>query len=794
MTMSRPKMGLAPSKWTPTSGESRGVRHVTRARATCIVLSLLLVLPVSNALSQISSTESPLHERQPFDRITLDAQNDSAEIEVFPIDSVARSVRPTEVGSLVVRRLVDPPTQLYSIKGEHIVTLELFPFILLDEAKRLLSSDNTDEAFYVLARLKNDFPDTPGLATVTEEFFFADAKQLFANNRFDEALLALNEVFRLNPNRPRLPLVLDRTLSRILQQEFDQGNYASVRQKLSYAQRKYGDITRTTVATWERRILQVAQRELAEAQRAFSEGDATRALALNAKARKIWPNLRDVDELEQAILAKYPRIRVGVTQPFQTTDDTTAVSLNWAARRTGRLIFKDLSSLRDFTADGGQYESSVGTLTVNPSRTQVVLELRPQYASRTIPLSRALLRLAAPSAATYSRRWEEFLDSIYVSAADRIEINFTRPTILPEGLLPRRLHGAFAELLSGEYKKTEDSTNAVQTFRIADPDSSTSVREVAEIFFENPSAASSALLSGDIDVIDRVAPRDLPELRHASHITVIPYRLPTVHGLVFNDREPLLRSSTFRRGLLYAINRAGFVNDELIAGGDSSTAQVLSGFAPFGRSADDPLGYAYDNQIVPRSHDPALGLVLLRLAMAERAKLQVGDKSPTDEDQDEQPPGMFDLPPLVLAYPDSPIAVPASNAIATDFRRLGLNVTLRPVGAGRGWPIDHDWDILYVEATIEEPFVDLANLILGESILGRHGGLVWQEARTLQESTNLEEARNRLFRIHKLTFDHTPMIPLWQVVEHAAVSGKVLGVSNAPISLYHKVSDWRLGR
>ena len=91
--------------------------------------------PVS---AQISfNAELPLHERDPFDRITLDEENKSAQVDVFPIDSVDRTQRPgPDIGSLVIRRLQDPPNQMYSVDGKHIVKLELFAFMLLDEAKR----------------------------------------------------------------------------------------------------------------------------------------------------------------------------------------------------------------------------------------------------------------------------------------------------------------------------------------------------------------------------------------------------------------------------------------------------------------------------------------------------------------------------------------------------------------------------------------------------------------------------------------------------------------------------------
>ena len=767
----------------------------------------LLLIASMSLRAQEPGDLPPIVERDPFDRITLDAANNSAQIDVFPIQSIDRSRRVLEPKSLVIRRLFDPPGIKYSVDGKHIVQIETFPYLLFDEAKRLIGRKQVDEAFAYLLRLKREFPKLAGLNKLTEEFFFQDASSLYRKKRYDEALQSLDEVYRLNPTRASK--AIDSVLGKIIKAEYDAKNYESVRNKIAFARRQYRTANKS-LATWESRLQQQATTALRDAQSQLAKGDATAAIKALRRARETWPKLSGIEELNRSILNSYPRVRVGVTQAFRPDEFSTDAALfNWATRRVTPLVERELVTLESFTADGGQYGSDVGKLEVAANRRQINLTLRPEYRGELLGLSRSLLDLANPDNPRFSPRWAEYLDSVYVASANKLEVRLTRPTMHPEGLLPRLMQDNFPD---GEYARVASADGSVQTFQ---PSSSSraEVREIVETLFEDPGDATAALLGGEIDVIERVYSPDLKRLRRASSVRIVPYRLPTIHGLVFNDREPMLRDSTFRRGILYGINRAGFVENDINGNTDVRTGQVLSGFAPIGTSPEDPLGYAYDRDIKPREYNPALATVLLQLALQQRKELADPQESPGagegsgDEDGNEKAASGEDsepvepvakLPRLVLAFPDSAIARSACTLFATDLRQLKIDVTLRQLEPGLGRPFDNDWDLLYVETTIEEPVVDLPNLFLGESLLGRHGGLVWQATRQLQEARDPGEARDRLLRIHKLVFDHTPMLPLWQVIEHAAISGHVLGPGGTRgteplISLYGDVAEWRLG-
>lgn len=772
--------------------------------AAYVVLLLCLVTPTQ------AQDDRPLYAREPFDRITLDQANRSAVIDVFPITSLSAGVPESFTGqTLQIRRLTDPPEIRYAVTGKNIVAVERFQDLLVKAVSQSIESNRMDQAFQLLARLRDVAPDFSELAALEEVFFFADTRQQFREKRYDESLLSLDEVFRRNPKRSGLDRALNGILSQMFLQEFTDENYRSIRSKLEFAKRKYGSTSEALVQQWEKRLQAKAREQFALAQASFEQEDSTTALIAIRRASETWPEMNGLETLKRAILTKFPRLRVGVSQsltPPSTTHDSSTI-LNWAVRRSEPLIRNPMVRLAQFTVDGGQYQSELGQITVAPDRQSVKIRLSPELSSSVHRINHQLLQLADSHQPAFSPRWAEYTKAIYPQK-NSIQIQLTRGSLRPESLLPRMLRSvAVDDLTQGPFQLQTGTDAQTQVYARrpgSNPDAN--IVEIGENLFEDPTAACTALTDGRVDLVDRIYPGDYDNLSRNNAIRLVPYRLPTIHGLVFNDRVPLLRNATYRRGLLYGIDRQTFVDQEL-NGAKKQNGQVLSGFAPIGRSENDPLGYAYNFRIRPRAYDPSLASILMRLAMrSESAPANPDSESQSPEAEstnadgvtavdtaDNEPP-VTSPPPITLAYPDSHLASSACEAIAANWRRLGIEVNLRILPSGAAIPTDQDWDALYLEATIEEPMSDLPQLVLGHRILGRHGGLVWHAMRQLQDSESLEEVRNQFAKIHRLTFDHTPILPLWQVIEHAAIPDALRGVGESPITLYQDLEKWSLTR
>lgn len=784
-----------------------------------VVAMLIWCLPSATiAVGQAtdeSTLENPLYEREPFDRITLNAKNQSTVIEVFPIDEL-QTGDPSSLGGreLTIRRIQDPPDVRYRLDVRAIEKYERYQDLLLQQANDAIIKDRLDEAFFLLARLNQIAPDIAGLRAAEEAFYFNDTRNLFRDRRYDEALLSLDQVFQRNPRRRGLDRALQNILSQILISEFAEENFASVRAKLDFARRKYGSIAGRLIQQWETELKKEAEQQLTTARQDFAAGNASQALTALRRAADTWPAIEGIAELRQAILAKHPRLRVGISQAYRPDGrpHSVAMHLNWATRRSAPLVARRVVALEEYTVDGGRYISDLGPMKISDDRTSLELKLVANLTQDGHRIVHRLLQLADMTRNDFSPRWSEYVQELYLDD-DTIQIRLKRPTLKPEGLLPRVLQVAdesdFA--LAKFTSRPLPESDTTSYLRRQEPGDAV-IRELTETLFREPSDACEALLESRLDVVDRIHPADYDKLADDATVRLVPYRLPTIHGLVFGDRVPLLRNPTFRRGLLYGIDRPTFLRQEL-GSQKKPIAQLISGFAPLGRSANDPLSYAYSPDIRPRAYDPTLALVLMRLASKTQQAAAQDDDNASSESTDAEaseaeseqgaPEGSEDLgggspqdpqalPALTLAYPDSHIAAAACESIASNWRRLGIQVTLRPLEPGQGWPADGAWDVLYIETMVEEPLVDLPELVLGHHILGRHGGLIWHAMRQLQDAPSLEDVRTEFEKIHRLTYDHTPLLPLWQIIEHAAVRQGFQGLNESPISLYEDIDQWRL--
>ncbi|MFY8199698.1 MAG: hypothetical protein ACOVLE_03450, partial [Pirellula staleyi] len=65
-------------------------------------------------------------------------------------------------------------------------------------------------------------------------------------------------------------------------------------------------------------------------------------------------------------------------------------------------------------------------------------------------------------------------------------------------------------------------------------------------------------------MIDRLFPADVKQLRNVRTVATEEYALPMVHMLIPKRPNIYLDTPEFRRALLYAINRDGILNGEIL--------------------------------------------------------------------------------------------------------------------------------------------------------------------------------------------------------------------------------------
>ncbi len=80
---------------------------------------------------------------------------------------------------------------------------------------------------------------------------------------------------------------------------------------------------------------------------------------------------------------------------------------------------------------------------------------------------------------------------------------------------------------------------------------------------DNFDAAVSAVQDGRVQVIDRIAPWQLPNLAKDKRFTIQPYRIPAVHLLLCNPQSETLQENSHRIALAAAINRQSLLQGVL---------------------------------------------------------------------------------------------------------------------------------------------------------------------------------------------------------------------------------------
>jgi ABC-type transport system substrate-binding protein len=310
---------------------------------------------------------------------------------------------------------------------------------------------------------------------------------------------------------------------------------------------------------------------------------------------------------------------------------------------------------------------------------------------------------------------------------------------------------------------------------------------VVERNMTDDEAAVNSLLAGEIDVLDRVPPWHIERLRKVEAVRVQSYRLPTVHVLIPNLQRPLLAKREFRRALCFGIDRKWIVERVLLAGTALPGFDVLSGPFPTGTSLSDPVRYAYNDQIAPRPFEPRLAAILATVAWA--SVQNPGSNEDEEEEKGDAP--LPDLPELVLAHPNDPIARIACQSIQAQLVRAGIRLQLLEFSADDLLAGRVECDLRYAELAIWEPVVDARRIMGAGGLAGDlRSPYVDAALRRLDEATNWNDVRARLAELHEIAHHELPVIPLWQTVNFFAHRESLVGVGDAPVSLYQNIDEW----
>ena len=735
-----------------------------------------------------------LLQEEPHDLIYFTEQAGGGWAKVTLLDFPGRTPPSQRTGALKFQ-VLGIEGKDFACKWAEIDRIDLWELRLERETQERIAKGDFAGAYPFLSVLIRDYPARLGLRDLRCEFLFQDAKARAGKREFESTLAMLEELRRYAPEYKQSTVLqaIGGVTDRLMQQLRDEGELDLAQQLLSRLEQEYQNEKLSSVAKWNAEFLAMAKSKQNEAKQARDAKDFRLARELARDSLYLKPDIPGGQELVREIDTIYPLVNVGVLQSATVLEPTRLD--NWGAQRAGRLIYRTLFEMQGAGPEGGEYDFIFGDVEMSPDRMHFDLMLETQ--SLSPPLNRiqgffladVLAARAQPSSPTYFSPWAAAVETIGLRGPQQVTFNLRRPHVLPISLLQIPVDGGWfgGEPLSptGDYRRDVVEEDLVRYVLSGPPRTPTQPREIVEIRSKSAAEGVNLLLQGRVDVLDQLFPADAVRLRKSKRIKVANYPLPTVHMLVPCSDHPYVAERTFRRALLYGINRQDILTGELLEGLKSEGCRVLSGPFPAGIELNDPLGYAYDQSILPRPYEPPLAKLLVAMnanqmkAQAERKKESVPEMTP-----------------IRLAFPPDNLSRVACEAIRSQWQLLGLEVELVELPVGETFPDAGEdiADIVYVSAAVWEPVIDARRVLGPEGLAASEDQLIGLGLRRLEEAKNWREVRDRLLDLHAIAHHELPVLPLWQMVDSYAYRRELIGVGSEIVSLYQNAGNWRLGQ
>jgi tetratricopeptide (TPR) repeat protein len=687
-------------------------------------------------------------------------------------------------GSLSLRRLSDPTT-LYEVSWPDVAKVELYEDLIMAEAKQSLDSNELERAYLNLRFLRDNYPQMPGLEDLTERYLQRDAMAAFAEKRFEESLTVLSALHSINPRREGLAKAIEGVTDQVIAELLAKREFRAAREMIDSLGKQFADLNLDNLVTWQQKFASGAERQLATARQAIADGNLALARQSLQRAQTILPDIVGADELYAEIVRLAPQIVVGVSEPF--VDQRPSKLPNWSVERDSRLIHPRFVEIVAVGPEGAVYASPWAKVELDVSGLQLQITLSSGALAEGITPDKValqLLKMANPESDEFRIDFANCFERVEIVGGDQVVLHLKSIHVKPVMLLNFPLSNL--DIPPQGYQIAKASEPGSTTFEL--PFSQSTAPAIVEQVFANDDEAIQALDRGDIDVLDEIAPWQVEKTSQLTGLTVAKYRLPTVHVLLSNSDNPLLRRREYRRALCYGTDRPRMVAEVFGVKDQQSPFRVLSGPLPAGVTFNDPIGFAYKQELSPLPYEPRLAVVLAtaaRTAVAKEALIAAGEK-PDSKAVRELKPG--EPEPLILLHPARPLARTMCQLMKRQLDTIGIPVELKQEGDGN----PGHWDLKYAELCVWEPLADVRALLGPGGLAGRCSPAMNQLLSKLDSASNWNEVTSRLHQVHQLAFEEMPVIPLWQTQNYFVHRDSVKGIDATPVSLFQSVRQWKL--
>jgi len=728
----------------------------------------------------------PLWEEDAYDLITLTPDQQNAQLKVFPLTVFPGRVTPPKAqwptGALRFK-LPSKGQKDFEVNWTVIASIEPFEKLLVDEAAKRTAAGDFDKAYACYDLLQRRHPNFPGVKDGIERYLLLHAVDSYKKSRFDEALSLLEDAFQMR--RENVPVIngLKLVTNSLVELRLKAGRYRDAREIITRTEQHFGDALKDVVDRWRGQLQAEAGVFQKKAAEQFAAGMLRDAYLSARRMHVIWPGLPGAPELQAKISAAYPAVSIGVAESVTLPPPKSAWP-SWPQRRVAPLQRRPLVVFQSPGEEGGKYLSPFGSLELTTDGKQLLLKLPPTSKGPSgYEIATKIALLADRSRPDYEAGWGELLSRVQVHRVREVEIDLRRPSLRPEAWLMSLDFAAAGSPGNVVYRAAAEPNGDVRFFwpdETPTPNPS-QPHEVEERKFVDSAAALEALDRGEIDAVDRLLPAAARQVLGQKGLTVRRFSVPTVHAIVPNPDRPWTANRSFRRALVYAIDREQIVRQALCGGGDLPGCRVVSGPFPAGVDQDDFAGYANHPQIAPRPFDPRLAAALRFVAEGELAEIAKRGKK-------EAPSSSVSLK---LVYPPTEAARLAAPRIAAQWKAVGILCETEEVADVHS-PEARKADLRYVELSFVEPLVE-AGIVFGpDGPLATNSPYVQRSIDRVQHARTWTEARERLRELHRLAHEEVMIVPLWQIIEHAAFRTDLVGPPQKLNSLYQGIENWKI--
>jgi ABC-type transport system substrate-binding protein len=302
---------------------------------------------------------------------------------------------------------------------------------------------------------------------------------------------------------------------------------------------------------------------------------------------------------------------------------------------------------------------------------------------------------------------------------------------------------------------------------------SAKIKRIREVYLKKGESAVAALRRGEVSLIEHVPPGQVMSLAQDPEIKVGRYNKPVIHLIALDGRNPALRSRSLRRGLSYAIDRKGLLEDYMLRRPPLELDSVADGPFPKGSFADAP-------GVKPLDVQPWLAKMLVAAARKELNNMPIK---------------------LVFEYPEIPEVAAVVPRIAEAFRQSGVQIETVGVSPSRlevelrgGRP----FQLAYRVLNVDDPVLDAGVLLCpgydapaqADALASACSKEILQLLLQLERASDWATVRSLVVQIDREARDELPVVPLWQLADHYAWRDRLTGPGQTADRLYQGIETW----